>query len=147
MRNIATKVARQLCDYLNKKGLKTECDFVLRSIDMTLRSSWYVDKVKQCGHTDAIHVGISHDYYNVNGFFAVLENGDIMTGGNIMINDAFTSIDWTIEGGEFVVGRPYLYHVYECDDDVCIITSLKGVKAFVDRVEFADADDDKVEPF
>ena len=147
MRNTATKVARQLCDYLNEKGLKTECDFVLRPIDKTLRSSWYVDKVKQCGHTDAIHVGISHDCYMCNGFFAVLEDGSIMTGGNIMINDAFTAIDFTIEGGEFVVNRPYLYRVFECDDDVCIITSLKGVKAFTDRVEFSDCDDDEIKPF
>lgn len=136
MRNVAIKVAHQLCGYLNGKGIKTESDFVLRPIDRTLRPSWYVDKVKQCGHTDCIYVNVPNVFYNISAFFSVMEDGGIMSGGNVMSIDAFTAIDFTIEGGEFIVGRPHLYKVFEQDEDVCIITSLKGVKTFVDRIEF-----------
>ena len=141
MRTMATKVARQLCDLLNIKGIKTESDFVLRPIDEILRDSWYVGKTKQCGHTDCMHVNISYDYFNVYGFFAILEDGKIMTGGNCMISDAFTAIDWSIEGGEFIASKPELYDIYEQDDDVCIITSLKGITEFVDRIKFIEDDE------
>ena len=142
MRNVAAKVARQLCGLLNNKGIKTESDFVLRPIDKILRDSWYVGKTKQCGHTDCIHVNISYDYFNVYGFFAVLEDGKIMTGGNCIILDAFSSIDWTIEGGEFIASKPELYDVYENDDDVCIITTLKGVTRFMERIQFIEDDEE-----
>ena len=140
MRNVATKVARQLCDLLNNKGIKTESDFVLRPIDKTLRFSWYVCKVKQCGHTDCIHVDVSNE--DIYGFFVVLEDGNIMTGGSCMINDAFAMIDWTIEGGEFIASKPELYDVYENDDDVCIITTLKGVTRFMERIQFIEDDEE-----
>lgn len=135
MRNVVEKVARHLCDLLNNKGIKAESDFVLRPIDKTLRPSWYVGKLKQCGHTDCIHVGISSEAI-LSSFFAVLEDGKIMTGGNCMILDAFAAIDWTIESGEFIVSKPELYDVYERDDDVCIITTLKGVTRFMERIKF-----------
>lgn len=129
MRNITENVARQLCGYLNEKGIKTESDFVLRSIDKTLRGSWYVDKVKQCGHTDCIHIEIDDENYHC--FFVVCEDGTIMTGGNIFIWDAFRTFDET--SGFFLLTHSE-YKIYYTDDDVCILTSLKGVKMFFDRL-------------
>ncbi|MBO7731840.1 MAG: hypothetical protein J6S67_04790 [Methanobrevibacter sp.] len=129
MRNVAEKVTRQLCDLLNNKGIKTESDFVLRPIDKTLRPSWYVEKLKQCGFTDCIHVGIS----DINAFFAVTDDGHIMTGGNFMILDAFAALSICEDYGEFIMARPDMFHVLENEEETCIITDLKGVRAFFDQ--------------
>lgn len=137
MRNVAAKVARQLCDLLNNKGIKTESDFVLRPINKTLRHSWYVEKLKQCGHTDCIHVGISNNI--LSAFFAVTEDGHIMTGGNIMLLDAFAAMS---DSDEFIMARPHMFRAWGNEyEDTCVITNLKGVKSFFDMIKFAEDED------
>ena len=142
------KVAQQLCAYLNEKTIKTECDFVLRPIDKILRSSWYVDKTKQCGHTDCIYVKVSDDTGEyVNAFFVVLEDGNIMTGGNIFINDAFLSFDMSLDAPEFIQTHREYKLFFNDEEDVCIITSLKGVKMFYDRLPELCCECEEYEPF
>ena len=138
MRNVATKVARRLCDLLNDKGIKTESDFVLRPIDETLRPSWYVDKLKQCGRTDCIHVGISNETI-LSSFFAVTEDGHIMTGGNVMLLDAFAAMN---DSDEFIMARPHMFRAWGNEyEDTFVITNLKGVKSFFDMIKFAKDED------
>lgn len=122
---IMTKVSGMLSEYLETKGINANVTFDIKPIEKTLRSSWYVDKVKQCGHTECVYVDLNDEY--THAFFVVLEDGSIMTGGNIFISDAFITFDASMDAGEFIVTRPHLYKVYESDDDVCIITSIDGV--------------------
>lgn len=135
MENITEKVAFMLSDYLETKGISTTISLQIKPIEKVLRSSWYVNKVKQCGHTECIYLALENEDYSGSAFFAVLEDGSIMTGGNIFILDAFLTFDTTMDGPEFIMGRPHLYKVYTNDDDVCIITSIEGVRKFFDRLE------------
>ena len=153
--SLIEKVAYMLSEYLEKKGICTTITPVVKPIESTLRWSWYVDKVKQCGHTECMHIDLNNedtiDMYNTgacgSAFFVVLEDGSIMTGGNIFINDAFATFDTTMDGAEFIMARPHLYKVYESDEDVCIITSIDGVRKFFDRLEPFTVETEKIEAF
>lgn len=144
---IMTKVSGMLSEYLEMKGINANVTFSIKPIEKTLRASWYVDKVKQCGHTECVHISLNGgDTYGC-AFFVVLEDGSIMTGGNIFINDAFATFDTTMDGAEFIIARPHLYKVYESDDDVCIITSIDGVRKFFDRLEPVTVEVENIEAF
>ncbi len=85
---IAENTCRRLVDFLKSKGVDVfPYDATLHPIEKTLCYSWYVKKVKEMGHTDCCHIGLVE-----GGFFAVLENSQIMTGSNIMILDAISGL-------------------------------------------------------
>ena len=84
---IAANTTRRFASLLKSYGVYVEpYDADLKPIEKVLRHSWYVDKVKQMGHTDCTCLEIE------GGFFAVLENGQIMTGKNIMILDGISAV-------------------------------------------------------
>lgn len=87
-KRIAANTARRLAMLLKSYGVHVDHYNTdeFKPIEKVLRHSWYVDKVKQMGHTDCIYIGID------GGFFAVLENGQIMTGKNIMILDGISCV-------------------------------------------------------
>ena len=130
----AIKVAQQLCAYLNEKTIKTECDFVLRPIDKILRSSWYVDKTKQCGHTDCIYIKIVDEY--VNAFFVVLEDGNIMTGGNIFINDAFLSFDMSLDAPEFIQANSEYKLFFAVEGAITYIAQVKNYDTLCEMAQY-----------
>ena len=127
---IAIKTAKRLVDYLASKGIKTETDLKYRKISDTLRGSWYVDKVKQCGYTDCIHIDVE-----CGGFFAILNTGEIMTGQNVMINDAISNVIYEL------LGTPdydafWTLNIYAEEDwgeDALLIGSLSQIKELIEK--------------
>lgn len=84
---MAQRTALILVTMLKRYGIKvTPYCTDLKPIETVLRASWYVDKIKQAGHTDCIYIGTEC------GFFVILENCEIMVGQNIMVTDAVTSL-------------------------------------------------------
>jgi len=123
-------VAKKLCAFLNEKGIKAESNFYPRQIDMTLRPSWYVKKAKEIGYTDCIYIEVKKC-----GFMAVLDNGDVMSGANFMIMDAFTclSIDCGINEEKLQDFRAYFEKDYE--EDLLVIATLPKIKKFLEGVQ------------
>ena len=129
-KKIATKIAKRLVAYLSAKGIATKCDYKYLPIEKILRGSWYVTKVKETGHTDCIYIDVK-----CGGFFAVLENGEIMTGQNCMIADAVSNIIYELFGtpdyDKFMnVLKIYTESNYE--EDALLIGSLDKIKFLID---------------
>lgn len=132
-KKIATNVAKKLIEYLSEKGIETECDFQYKSIDETLRSSWYVSKVKEVGHTDCIHVDVK-----CGGFFAILESGEIMTGANVMISDAITSIIYELFGEpnyDTLMANLNVYTEEDYEEDVLLIGTLDKIEFLINKFD------------
>ena len=115
--NMMQRTAQVICGALEKMGVKVESDFSPKPIDMILRHSWYVKKAKECGYTHCIHI-------NLDGcFIAVLDNCDIMSGGNFMVMDAFRSIALDFNFDVITVydmgAKVYINEKYD-DEDVFI---------------------------
>ena len=126
---IATKVAEKLVKFLNGKEIETSV-VSYRPISKVLRSSWYVDKVRQLGYTDCVYVEAKEC-----GFFAVLETGEIMTGGNCMICDAISSVIYHLLGvpdfDAFLSLK--VYADYNSEDDGLLIGSYDKVTGLIER--------------
>ena len=123
---IAQNVANKLVKMLTDMGCETKT-FSYRPIRETLRSSWYVKKVLELGHTDCICIDVDYDDFFM-GFFCVLENGKIMTGENCMISNPFSSIPIEKGNSEVYYFENY-FKVYGRDEfyeDVLIISDLKS---------------------
>lgn len=121
---IAENTARRLANLMRQYGIEVEpYNATLRPIEQVLRSSWYVDKVKQMGHTDCIHMGFNDSIGNF--FIAVLEDGQLMTGANCMIMDAVSSLTMSVPNRDVDVNDVFYHHFrwkgYGRDDDgVCV---------------------------
>ena len=87
MNTKATNALQTLCDTLDSIGVSYDTDRTFGPIQSVLRSSWYVDKAVSLGHTHCCHVDISS-----GGFIAVLEDGTMMTGSNVMCPNAIENI-------------------------------------------------------
>ena len=123
---IATNVANKLVKMLTEMGCETKVSSY-RPISETLRSSWYVKKVKEIGHTDCIYIDVYYDDFGM-GFFCVLEDGKIMTGENVMISNPFSSIPVEKGNNEVYYFENY-FKVYARDDfyeDILVISDLKS---------------------
>lgn len=90
-------------------------------IRQILRASWYVDRLIELGYESCVYIS-----FDGSTFFAVLDNGDIATGANCMLSDAWQIIaldtGWdcsTCIGNKGVT-------IYEEDDDMLIITTLEA---------------------
>ena len=122
------EIAHKLCELLNKKGIETESEFALEPISDGLRDSWYVRKVLELGHTECIFVDVS-----CGGFIAVLEDGKIMSGGNHMLNNAFSEIFLELE-----LDFGYLWDLEEYYDngkeDELVIGTLEQLEEILDNV-------------
>lgn len=87
-KQICERMAKRLVDFLNSKGIEAKSDFAFKPVREVLRWCYYVQKVKECGHTDCIHV----DLPDAGSFIAVLEDGRLMSGFHFMIQDAIYCI-------------------------------------------------------
>ena len=87
-KQICERMAKRLVDYLTSKGIEAKSDFAFKPIRKVLSWCYYVQKVKECGHTDCIHVDLPY----AGSFIAVLEDGRLMSGFHLMIQDAIYSI-------------------------------------------------------
>ena len=87
-KTIAERIARLSVKYLSTKGIAFKCDYKFMPIKKILRDSWYVKKICEFGHTDCIFI----DLPDAGSFFAVLEDGRLMSGMNLMVQDAIWSI-------------------------------------------------------
>ena len=123
MRNAAIRV----CVLLEKYGITATISNWNPEPTAELRDSWYVDRAKQYGITDLIHIKLS-----CGGFLAVTDKCEIMSGANFMLNDAFTNIDtelvisdgfyltdfgfkcWSDDWGEdaFVIGDMHTFETF-----------------------------------
>ena len=134
-KKIATNVAKRLVKYLTSLGCDCKCDYSYKPIRETLRNSWYVKKVLEIGHTDCIFIDVDFDGFGM-GFFAVLENGEIMTGENCMIKCPFSNLP--IEMGNFnCYYFENYFKVFAYDDffeDVLVISTLDSAIKFFERV-------------
>ena len=135
-KEIATKVAKRLVEYLTNLGCECKTNYEYKPIQETLRNSWYVKKVLEIGHTDCIFIDVDHDDFGM-GFFAVLEDGTIMTGENIMIKSPFIMLPPSLGNFECYYFEEY-FKVYGRDEDfedVLIIATLGETKRFFDMVQ------------
>ncbi len=133
MQNAAIRV----CVLLEKYGITATISNWNPEPTDNLRGSWYVDRAKQYGITDLIHIKLS-----CGGFLAVTDKCEIMSGANFMLNDAFTNIDtelvitdgfyltdfgfkcWSDDWGEdaFVIGDMHTFERFlHCYDGVEIL--------------------------
>ena len=88
MRNAAIRV----CVLLGKFGITaTISNWNPEPTGECLRGSWYVDKAKQYGVSDVIHIDLS-----CGGFLAVTDKCEILSGSNFMCPDGFLAIDTEI---------------------------------------------------
>ena len=140
-KTIAERTARRLVDYLTSKGIKAESDFRFAPIRKVLRDCYYVEKVLECGHTDCLHVGLP----DVGSFFAVLEDGRLMSGCHVMIADAVSSIfleyvdsDVSQLGDAILTMADQLCH--DEDERAMYVVSFDKFKAWLDSVYDGSAD-------
>lgn len=128
---MAENTARRLADLMRQYGIEVEpYDATLRPIERVLRGSWYVDKVKQMGHTDCIHLGFKDCIGNF--FIVVLEDGHLMTGANCMILDAVSCLTMSVPEGDVDVNDVFYNHFrwkgYGMDDDGVVVFELSQLR-------------------
>ena len=83
------RTLNKVCLLLKKYGIQTETDGSIGSPDKILRDSWYVRKLMELGYLHCVHI----DLIGENCFLAVLDEGRVMSGNNVMILDAFQSLE------------------------------------------------------
>lgn len=132
---MAENTAHRLAMFLKGKGIEiTHYDSTLRPIEKVLRGSWYVKKAKEMGHTDCIHIGLI-----CGGFFAILENGQIMTGKNIMICDGISSVVMELSEIDpidaFQIFQWKGFNDGDDDDDYVVVTEFSQLKKLIETLE------------
>lgn len=133
-RQICLRTAIRLVNYLKTKGIATDTDFAIQPIKKILRECFYVRKIKECGFKDCIYVELP----DAGSFFAVLEDGRLMTGFHIMKYDAIRSILCDLclddmlneEEVDFLIDKSYFRN---CEEEGMLIISLNKFQDFLDK--------------
>lgn len=141
MRNAAIRV----CVLLEKYGITaTISNWNPEPTAECLRDSWYVDRAKQYGVTDLIHIKLS-----CGGFIAVTDKCEIMSGANFMINDAFTTIDTELVMTDGFYLTDFGFKCW-CDDfgeDAFVVGNMHTFETFLHRYDGVEILVDCCEPF
>ena len=87
------RTAENLCRVLGRFGFEATSDKEIRPIEKTLRSCWYVPRIKEMGYKNCIYI----DMPKGMGFFIVTDTCEVLTASNIMICDAI--YDMLVEMG------------------------------------------------
>lgn len=126
--SVEQEIARRICKLLKPYGIECEVDGRIDRPENILRASWYVDKLQELGYERCLHIDLTGRCDFSLGFIAVLDGGKIMSGSNVMISDAFTSIAVEMGADENEVIDRLISSNFEryCDDecsgeDGCII--------------------------
>lgn len=122
-KNPVLETALKVCKLLESYGVRCTLDERIDLPEKILRGSWYVEKLVELGIEECMHIDLKGSL----GFIAILDGGRIMSGNNIMVMDAFSSLgmefgleDDSVTTAIFSDGWE-VYSPEECEEDVCII--------------------------
>lgn len=125
------EIANEVVRHLDKINFWSKTNGKFAPITETLRDSWYVGKAIELGHTDCCYIRCE------GGFIVVLEDGEIMTGSNVMVPTIFHCIadDNRISDDElYQMIFPLAETHIELENDSIIIMEFDKFLQFVDEI-------------
>lgn len=137
---MAVRTAKNLVDFLNRKGVKCSSDFVYSPVKKTLRPCWYVKKLVECGATDCIHIDL-----DCGGFIVITNDCKLMSGMNVMIQDAVYNIFYEyvdsecgFEPYDSLIGVDFKAYSDDFGDNGMLILEPYNFVKWLNRLKFYD---------
>ena len=137
---MAIRTAKNVVSFLNNKGIKCSSDFVYAPVKKTLRPCWYVKKLVECGATDCIHINLE-----CGGFIVITNDCKLMSGMNVMIQDAVYNIFYEyvdsecgFEPYDSLIGIDFKTYFDDWGDNGMLILEPNKFTDWVNTLKFYD---------